>query len=116
MLIESTYLEKKEVEADKWYEYSPDTVTENENETCTIPWDMPVHTDKEIKPNRSDFIIKDQELKKCVLIDMAIPAERNTSVKMFEKVSKYERKYQRCGTFLPVAIWALGLVNKGLGK
>ena len=26
--------------------------------------DMPVHTDKEIKPNRSDFIIKDQEMKK----------------------------------------------------
>ena len=43
MLIESTYPEKKEVEGNKWYEYSPDTVTENENETCTIPWDMPVH-------------------------------------------------------------------------
>ena len=91
MLIESTYPEKREVEADKWYEYSPDTVTENENETCTIPRDMPVHTDKEIKPNRSDFIIKDQELKKCVLIDMAIPAKRNTSVKVIEKLSKCDR-------------------------
>ena len=83
--------EKKDVEADKWYEYTPDTVTENENETCTIPWDMPVHTDKEIKPNRSDFIIKDQELKKCVLIDMAIPAKRNTSFKVIEKLSKCNR-------------------------
>ena len=91
MLIESTFPEKKEVEADKWYEYSPDTVIENENETCTFPWDMPAHTDKEIKPNRSDFIIKDQELKKCVLIDMAIPAKRNTSVKVIEKLSKCYR-------------------------
>ena len=91
MLIESTFPEKKEVEADKWYEYSPDTVTENENETCTIPWDMPVHTDKEIKPNRSDLIIKDQELKKCVLIDMVIPTKWNTSVKEIEKLSKYNR-------------------------
>ena len=91
MLIEFTYPEKEEVEADKWYEYSPDTVTENENETCTIPWDMPAHTDKDIKPNRSDFIIKDQELKKCVLIDMAIPAKRNTSFKVIEKLSKCYR-------------------------
>lgn len=30
---------------------------------------------------RPYFIIKDQELKKCVLIDMAVPAKRNTSVK-----------------------------------
>ena len=88
--VDRIYLSRKEGgrEADKWYEYSPDTVTENENETCTIPWDMPVHTDKEIKPNRSDFIIKDQELKKCVLIDMAIPAKRNTSFKVIEKLSK----------------------------
>ena len=52
---------------------------------------LPVHTDKEIKPNRSDFIIKDQELKKCVLIGMAIPAKRNTSFKVIEKLSKCNR-------------------------
>ena len=52
---------------------------------------LPVHIDKEIKSNRSGFIIKDQELKKCVLIDMAIPAKRNTSVKVIEKLSKCYR-------------------------
>ena len=45
--------------ADKWYENTPETVTENEDETCTILWDMPVHTDKEIKSNRPDIIVKD---------------------------------------------------------
>ena len=50
-------------------------VTGNENETGSILWDLPVHTDKEIKSNRPDLIIKDQELRKCLLIDMAIPAE-----------------------------------------
>ena len=54
-----------------------------------VLWDMPVHTDKEIKSNRPDIIIKDQELKKCPMIDMAIFAERNTSVKMVENLSKY---------------------------
>ena len=43
--------------ADKWYEHTPKTVTENENETCTILWDMPLYTDKEIKSNRPDIII-----------------------------------------------------------
>ena len=91
--VDRIYLSRKEGGrgGQVWYEYSPDTVTENENETCTIPWDMPAHTDKEIKPNRSDFIIKDHELKKCVLIDMAIPAKRNTSFKVIEKLSKCYR-------------------------
>ena len=53
--------------------------------------DMPVHSYKEIKPNRSDFIIKDKELKKCLLIDMAIPAKRKTSIKVIEKLSKCNR-------------------------
>ena len=52
---------------------------------------MPVHSDKEIKPNRPDFIIKDQELKKCLPIDMAILAERNASVKVIKKLSKSNR-------------------------
>ena len=71
------------------FKRTPENVTENENERCIILWDMPVYTDKEIKSNRHDIIIKDQELKKCLLIDMAIFAERNTSVKMVEKLSKY---------------------------
>lgn len=53
-----------------------------------VLWDMPVHADKEIKSNRPDIIIKDQELNKCPVIDMAIFAERNTSVKMVENLSK----------------------------
>ena len=44
---------------------TPETITENENESCTILWDTPVHTDKEIRSNRPHIIIKDQELQKC---------------------------------------------------
>jgi len=53
-------------------------VTENGNETTAILWDMPVHMNSEIKANRPDIIVKNQEQKTCLLIDMAIPAERNT--------------------------------------
>ena len=76
--------------ADKWYEHIPETVTENEDETCTILWDMPVHADKEIKSNRPDIIVKDYKVKTCLLIDMVVPDEQNTFVKMVEKLSKYK--------------------------
>ena len=51
--------------ADKWYEHKPDRVTENER--ATILWDMPVNTEKEIKANRPDIIIKKTRKKRNVL-------------------------------------------------
>lgn len=41
---------------------------------------MQAHTDKMIKPNKPDIIIKDKQEKTCMLIDMAIPSHWNTSV------------------------------------
>ena len=54
--------------------------------------DLPVHMNKQIKANRIGIIVKDQEQKKCLLIDVAIPVEGNTSVKVMEKLSKYRYK------------------------
>ena len=44
---------------DKYYEHEPKTVTEN-NE-ATILWDMPIQTDREIKANRPDLVVKDKK-------------------------------------------------------
>ena len=74
--------------ADKWYKQKPEKVTENEG--AILLWDMPVNKDKEIKANRSDIIIKDKKDKKCIMIDMSIPPERNVSIKEVEKLSKYK--------------------------
>ena len=57
----------------------------------------------------------------CKLIDMVLPSDRNTSVKVIEKLSKYkdiEIEVTRIwgmstGTVL-LAIGALGVINKGL--
>ena len=49
---------------------------------------MPIQTDREIKANRLDIVIKKKQEKSCVLIDMSIPTENNTSVKVTEKLSK----------------------------
>jgi len=42
------------------------------------------------KANKRDIIIKDKQEKTCMLIDMAILSDRNTSVKVAEKLSKYK--------------------------
>ena len=107
---------------DKWYEHQPETVTENEK--VTILWDMQVHTDKTIKANKPDIIIKDKQEKTCMLIDMVIPADRNTSVKVaVEKLSKYKdleveitKMWGLKTITVPVVIGALRVVKKGIEK
>ena len=82
---------------------------------------MPIQTDCEIKANRPDIVIKDKQEKSCLLIDMSVPTEKNTSVKVTEKLSKYkdleiEMKRMRGmkATTIPVVIGALRLIKKGL--
>ena len=57
--------------------------------------------------------------KSCLLIDMSIPTEKNTSVKVTEKLSKYknleieiERMWGMEATTIPVVIGALGLMKR----
>ena len=61
-------------------------VTERDN--ITILWDISIQTDREIKANRPDIVIKDKQENSCQLIDMSIPTEKNTSVKVTEKLSE----------------------------
>ena len=84
---------------------------------------MPIQTDLEIKANRPDIVVKDKQEKSCLLIDMSIPTEKNTSVKVTEKLSKYkdleieiERMWEMKATTIPVVIGALGLIKGGLEK
>ena len=84
---------------------------------------MRIQTDREIKANRPDIVIKNKQEKSCLIIDMSIPTEKNTSVKVTEKLSKYkdleieiERMWGMKATTIPVVIGALGLIKKGLEK
>lgn len=101
----------------KWYEHQPDTVTEKDN--ITILWDMPVITDRQIAANRPDIIVKNKSDRTCHLIDVAVPADKNTSVKTVEKLSKYKdleievsRMWKLRANTIPVIIGALGLIPK----
>ena len=105
----------------KYYNHNPQTVTENEN--VSILWDMPINTDRTIKANRPDIVVKDLKNKQCLLIDMSIPTDKNISVKFAEKLSKYkdleieiERMWAMTTRTVPIIIGALGLVKKNTDK
>ena len=101
---------------EKWYGHEPQTVTEKDN--ITVLWDTPIQTDGEIKANRPDIVIKNKKEKNCLLIDMSIPTEKNTSVKVTERLSKYkdleievQRMWRVKATTIPVVIGILGLIK-----
>ena len=51
---------------------------------------MQVHTDRTISASIPAIVKKDKQEKLYMLIDMAVPSDRNTSVKVAEKLSKYK--------------------------
>ena len=104
---------------ERWYEHEPKTV--NENDSVTILWDTPIHTDKTIAANRPDIVLKNKENKTCLVIDITIPLNTNTSVKTTEKLIKYkdleievERMWGLKTTTVLVVMGALGTIKKDM--
>ena len=107
--------------SDQWYEHQTPPVIENEK--ITILWDFPIQTDRTIKANRPDIVIKDKTNKTCLLLDISIPSDTNTSLKAFEKLAKYKdleielaKSWSVTVKTIPVIIGALGVVNKSTKK
>jgi hypothetical protein len=77
---------------DKWHArvcvhtHMPGPVYEQED--VNVLWNQAVHTDREVMGNRSDMIFKNKQDKTCILIGVAIPADRNTMQKEAEKKLK----------------------------
>ena len=99
----------------------PETVVENEQ--ATILGNMPIHTDREIRANKPDIIIRDHTNQRCWIIDMAVPLDRNASAKVVEEFSKHKdleieiaRMWKMETETIPVVIGALGVIKKGLEK
>ena len=104
---------------ERWYEHEPKTVTENDS--VTILWDMPIHTDRTIAANRPDIVLKNKRDKICLLIDMTVSLDTNTSVKATQKFTKYkdlemevERMWGLKTTTVPVVMGALGTIKKDM--
>jgi hypothetical protein len=67
---------------DKRYSHTPKPVCERED--VTVLWNQGVHTVREVTANKQDIIIKNKKDKRCILIDVAIPADRNVTQKETE--------------------------------
>jgi hypothetical protein len=105
--------------ADKWYEHDPPKVINDEN--ITIMWDCTIHTDRQIKANRPDIVVKDLNSKTTQLIDMSVPSDRNICLKNNEKKMKYKdleievsRMWNTKTQTIPVIVGALGTIKNGM--
>jgi hypothetical protein len=89
----------------------------------TVLWNQRVRTDREVTENRPNIKIKDKKEKTCILMDVAIPADRHVTQKEAENKIKYTRlciEIQRMcnmeGVIIPVVTGATGVVPKGFKK
>jgi len=80
---------------------------------------MPIQTDKEIKANTQDIVVKDKKERTCLLINISFPTEWNTPLNIMEKLTKYkdldieiQKTWEMKTTTVPVIIGAFGLVKK----
>jgi hypothetical protein len=87
----STYV-RKWVHLDKkyWYERVRKSVETSQGGKVTILWNQQVQTDRTIHNNKPDIIIRDNEKRTCVLIDVANPRDRSVIKKEGEKILKYK--------------------------
>jgi len=94
-----------------------------EDGDVTVLWNQAVHTDREVKTNKPDIIIKNKKEKTCTLIEVPIPADRNAVQKEAEKKLKYKslcieikRVWNLKCTIVLVIIGATGIVTRSLKK
>jgi len=88
-----------------------------------ILWNQQVQTDRIIPNNKPDIIIRDNEKRTCMLIDVAISRDRNVIKKEAEKILKYKHltiEIQRVWNIktkvIPVIIGATGTISKSFRK
>jgi hypothetical protein len=61
-----------------------------EQEAVTVSWNQAIHTDREVTAKRPDILIKNRKERKCILIYVAIRADRNVILKKREKKLKHK--------------------------
>lgn len=101
---------------EKWFEHKPDPVVESEE--ITLIWDSQIQTDRFIKANKPDIVVKDKQKQTCLIIDVAVPSDYNITEKEAEKRLKYkdlqieiERMWNMKTKIIPIIIGATGLVS-----
>jgi len=113
------------VQLDKkhWYKHLPISVEKGHGGKVTILWNQQVQTDRTIPNNKPDIIIRDNEKRTCMLIDVAISGDRNVIKKEAEKILKYtdltieiQHTWNAKTKVIPVIIGGTGNISKSFRK
>jgi hypothetical protein len=106
-----------------WYEHVPESVETGQGGNVTILWNQQVQTDRTIPNNKLDIIIRDNEKRICMLIDVAISGNRNVIKKEVEKIRKYKDLTTEIQCMwnvktkvIPVITGATGTISKSFRK
>jgi len=106
-----------------WYEHVPKSGETGQGGNVTILWNQQVQTDRTIPNNKSDIIIRDNEKRTCMLIDVAISGDRNVIKKEAEKILKHKDltieiqcMWNVKTKVIPVIMGATGTISKSFRK
>jgi len=101
----------------------PKSVETSQGGKVSILWNQQVQTDRTIPNNKPDIIIRDNEQRTCMLIDVAISGDRNVIKKEAGKILKYEDltleiqlMWNKKTKVIPVIIGATGTISKSFRK
>jgi hypothetical protein len=90
-----------------------------EHEDVTVLWNKGVLIGRNGTANKLDIIIKNKKEKTCILIDVAIPADRSVTQTEAEKKLKHkslcpaiQRMWNKKCMIIPVVIGATGIVTR----
>ena len=73
-----------------WYEHVPKSVETIQGGKVTILWNPQVQTDRTVPNNKPDIIIRDNEKRTYMLLDVAISGDRKVIKNEAEKILKYK--------------------------
>ena len=106
---------------EKWYQHNPQNVSENQDRSVTIWWEVVIKTDRKVGNNHPDIVVILKKENKWQIIDPSCPMDENVEKKETEKVTKYmdlaseiRRMHQVKTEIVPVCIGAFGTVPKKL--
>jgi hypothetical protein len=101
-----------------WYEHVPKSVEAGRGSKLTVLWNQQIQTDRTIHNNKLDIVIRDYEKGTCMLIDVAIPGDRNVIQKEAEKIlqckdltMEIKRMWNIKTRVIPVIIGATGTIS-----
>ncbi len=123
MLVHWHLLRQHDIETTpQWYRHEPRPVTETDK--VKILWDLNIQTARIIEARRPDIVRVDKINRTAIIIDIAVPIDRNVAAKMDEKQEKYQDLAAELKSLwklrklhvVPVVIGALGTVPKTLTR